>query len=414
MATGGRNCFGSGAQGNVCGDELRHASKEKRMKTEMVSLTISITVLMFLPQQGGGLVERLKELDRNGDGRLLAEEVEMFPRLGRFLTSAESDYDGTLSPAEIQPAFRNQAVGRLERDPLLPPPKGVVQKAHTLIVDGRERFFLVQAPKSPKGMLPVLFVFHGGGGQAENMLVRANFGELVAKENFLAVYPSAWQRHWNDGRNAPRIASQQEGVDDIKFVRAIVDELAKHHPIDRSRIFATGGSNGGIFCHYLAAKAADLFAGIAPIIGGLAEPVAADFEPSHPISLLVIQGDADPLVPIGGGPIAGSDRGGRIVSTERMLELYLKRNGITGEPTEELLPDADPNDGCRTRVRRWPPGEGGVKMEYWLIQGGGHTLPGTRSQRLDLLVGRTCRDFDFREAVWNFFKSCPPRAEGQR
>ena len=107
---------------------------------------------------------------------------------------------------------------------------------------------------------------------------------MVAEEQFIAVYPDGWKGNWNDGRNAPSIASHREGVDDVKFVLTIVEYLASRYDIDRSRIFATGVSNGGIFCHYLADKASDLFAGIAPIIGGMAEPVAKTFNPSHPIS----------------------------------------------------------------------------------------------------------------------------------
>ena len=249
------------------------------------------------------------------------------------------------------------------------------ETTHTLSVDGRERTFIVQAPKQPRGPLPVVFLFHGGGGRGEKMAARG-LCEMVARDNFLAVYPSGWKSHWNDGRDAARVASQQEGVDDVQFVRAIVEDLAKRHTIDRGRIFVSGVSNGGIFCHYLAAHAADLFAAVAPVIGGLAEPVAPKFKPSEPISLLVIQGDADPLFPIGGGPIARSDRGGRIIATEEMLQLYVKHNGITGKPVEETLPDKDPNDGCRTINRRYPTGIGGAKVEYWLIQGGGHTMAG--------------------------------------
>jgi polyhydroxybutyrate depolymerase len=284
------------------------------------------------------------------------------------------------------------------------------ETTHTLTVDGRERTFIVQAPKQPSGPLPVVFFFHGGGGRGENMAARG-FREMVARDNFLAVYPTGWKNNWNDGRNAARIASQQEGVDDVKFVRAIVEDLAKRHEIDRGRIYASGASNGGIFCHYLAAHAADLFAAVAPVIGGLAEPVAPKFKPSEPISLLVIQGDADPLVPIGGGPIARSDRGGRIIATEEMLQLYVKHNGITGKPVEETLPDKDPNDGCRTVIRRYPVGTNGVKIEYWLIQGGGHTMPGARAAAAvkEALVGKTSRDFDGLEVIWKFFQSCPAR-----
>jgi polyhydroxybutyrate depolymerase len=286
-----------------------------------------------------------------------------------------------------------------------------IETTHSLQVDGRERTYVVQAPANPTGLLPVVFFFHGGSGSGEGIAAKG-FREMTAKENFIAVYPSGWKNNWNDGRNAARIVSQQEGVDDVKFVRAVVADLEKRHSFDRSRIFATGVSNGGIFSHYLAAKASDLFTGIAPVIGGLAEPVAGSFRPSHPISLMVIQGDEDPLVPINGGAIANNDRGGRVISTDDMLKLYLKLNSVSGAPLKSEIPNTDPEDGCRTFVSRYPPSKMGAKVEYWLVQGGGHTMPGGRQMATsprESRVGRTCRDFDGLQAIWDFFKSCPPR-----
>jgi polyhydroxybutyrate depolymerase len=309
--------------------------------------------------------------------------------------------DPSAKPASSQPTGRMDEEGA-----------SYVQTNHSLTVDGRERTYVVQGPRQPKDKLPVVFFFHGGGGRGEGIAARG-FREMVAKENFLAVYPSGWKNNWNDGRQAARIAAQVENVDDIKFVRAIVDDLEKRQPIDRSRIFATGVSNGGIFAHYLAANAADLFVGIAPVIGGLAEPVAGRFRPSHPISLLVIQGDADPLVPIGGGAIANSDRGGRVIATEEMLKKYLAHNGIAGQPKVEQLPDLDPNDGTTTEIRRWAPGRNGVRVEYYLVKGGGHTMPGKASGGAvrDAFVGKTSRDFDGLTTIWGFFKSLPPHGQ---
>jgi len=147
------------------------------------------------------------------------------------------------------------------------------------------------------------------------------------------------------------------------------------------------------------------------VIGGLAEPVAPTFQPSHPISLLVIQGEADPLVPIGGGAIAGSDRGGRVIPTEQMLKKYLAHNGIAGEPQVEQLPDLDPKDGTTTEVRRWPAGRDGVRVVYYLVKGGGHTMPGEPGGGAlpEAFMGKTSRDFNGPEVIWQFFKTCPPR-----
>jgi polyhydroxybutyrate depolymerase len=358
---------------------------------------------------GGQFRDRFKQLDRDGDGKLSREELARMSGLERVLSVADSDKDGFLTLQELQ-AYRNQLAAKHSPSATAPADAPYAQTEHRLVVDGRERTYIVQAPKESRGLLPVVFVFHGGGGRGANM-ANVGFRELVAKKQFLAVYPDGWRGNWNDGRNAPRIISQREGVDDVKFVRAMVDDLANRYPIDRTRVFATGVSNGGIFCHYLAAKAADLFAAVAPVIGGLAEPVATTFKPSHPISLLVIQGDADPLVPINGGPIAGSDRGGRVIATEEMLKKYLAHNGITGPPQLEQLPDRDPRDGTTTEVRRWPPGRDGVRAEYYLVKGGGHTMPGRTPAGVlrETFAGKTSRDFDGLEVIWNFFKSCPPR-----
>jgi polyhydroxybutyrate depolymerase len=290
-----------------------------------------------------------KRLDRDGDGRLSAKEAAPVPVLGRAFSAIDADRDGLLSIEEVRASLGGKQ--RRARRDAPPADLNVSQAEHTLTVDGRERTFITQAPENPRGKLPVVFVFHGGGGRGDGLAARG-FGEMVATENFLAVYPTGWKNNWNDGRQAPRIAAQVENVDDVKFVRAMVDDLEKRHSIDRSRVFATGISNGGIFSHCLAAKAADLFAGIAPVVGGLAEPLADGFKPSHPISLLVIQGDADPLVPIGGGAIANDDRGGRVIAIAETLKKYLAHNGITGDPEIAQLPDTNPNDGTTTEVRR--------------------------------------------------------------
>ena len=373
-----------------------------------VLLCLNLSVQESPQPKGDGLMVRFKQLDRNGDGKLSAEEAGRVPALARFFSVVDADCDRLLTMEEIRTGFRGgadrpQRVAP-ERDP------SVSQAEYTLTVDGRERIFITQVPKNPNGRLPVVFFFHGGGGRAQSAAIA--FQHMVASENLLAVYPQGWKNNWNDGRAAQSIASHVENVDDVKFVRAIVEELAKRHEIDRSRIFATGVSNGGIFSHCLAAKAADLFAGVAPVIGGLAEPLADGFKPSHPISLLVIQGDADPMVPIGGGPISGSDRRGRVIATDLMLKKYLAHNGISAAPEITQLPDKDPGDGTTTEMRRYPRGTDGVRVEYYLVKGGGHTMPAIgRGGQREAIVGKTSRDFNGLKTIWEFFRSCPPRMD---
>ena len=89
----------------------------------------------------------------------------------------------------------------------------------------------------------------------------------------------------------------------MKFIRAAVDQTTKDFPIDRSRVFATGISNGAIMSHRLAAEASDVFAAVATVAGEMAPSMAEHFQPQYSVSVLIIHGDADPLVPIGGGDV---------------------------------------------------------------------------------------------------------------
>ena len=281
----------------------------------------------------------------------------------------------------------------------------------TLVVDGLERTYRVYVPKDVTDLVPVVFVFHGGRGVSAQLERYTRFSELAETEKFIAAYPQGIDRGWNDGRNAESIPAQRKNIEDVKFVRTVLDDIAKSHTVDRSRVFATGISNGGIFCHRLAADASDMFAAIAPVVGGIAEPLAKDFKPKHPVSLLVIQGEADPLVPINGGIVGAAllMNRGSVIATKETVEKYLKLNGVTGEPTTSTLDDVSKDDGTTTQVTKYPSGPQGFRVEVYLIKNGGHYWPGRPAVFGERLAGKAPQDFDATRVIWQFFKTCPPR-----
>ncbi len=177
----------------------------------------------------------------------------------------------------------------------------------SIAVGSQTRHYLLHVPGSIESEKPVplVLVFHGGGGHDWNMPGFTHFDALADQQSFIVAYPDSTNGNWNDTREVSR-------SDDVGFVRALIDELERSYPIDSHRVYATGISNGGFFSNRLACELTDKIAAIASVAATMPEPLVSSCKPSRPISVLYMQGTQDPLVPIGGGKIGfrrGRSRG---------------------------------------------------------------------------------------------------------
>ncbi len=312
--------------------------------------------------------------------------------------------------AVIQTILVLLAVEDLQSISVAAAPNATVEK--TIQVDGLERHYLVFVPNKAKEPMSVVIALHGGGGKAEQMERSVGFNNLAEKHGFIVIYPDSLGGYWNDGRGVEFMRAQKENINDVKFVRALLDDVAKDHRIDRSRVFATGISNGGFMSHRLAAEASDVIAGIAPVVGGMAPTIAEKFKPQFPVSILIIQGDSDPVVPIDGGDVVGRDSTrGKVISTKAALAKYVERNGNLGDPAKTKL-DANSPDEKAVEIAKYSDGPGGVKTWFYLVKNGGHAWPG-RSQ-VARQNGQARNGFSATEAIWEFFKNCPPRSNSKK
>jgi polyhydroxybutyrate depolymerase len=279
-------------------------------------------------------------------------------------------------------------------------PAGAHAELERIPVDGRMRTYRLHLPEglAETPAAPVVLVFHGGGGSGRGMERLTGFSRLADREGFIVG-------NWVDGREGLDTAAHREGVDDVAFIAALLDQLAHRHPIDPKRVFATGISNGGIFSHYLAAKLADRIAAIAPVAGGLADPFYLGFAPSQPVSIFILQGTADPLMPFDGGAVAF--RRGQIIATDETVRLWRQQDRTRAVPATGLLPDVDAEDGCRVRWSSWRGGRLNSEVLLYAEEGGGHTWPGGPQYLPKGIIGGVCRDFEATEAIWEFFKSHP-------
>jgi polyhydroxybutyrate depolymerase len=277
----------------------------------------------------------------------------------------------------------------------------------TLRVGGLDREYLIYVPAglAKTSALPVVFAFHGGNGDAKGMagLTRAN--AIADREKMIVVYPDGVGKGWNDGRITTVTQAHREKIDDLAFFDAMLADVSRTHLIDAARVYAMGISNGAIFSHYLAGNRANKITAIAAVVGGIADPFHLAFKPESPVSVLVIQGTDDKLVPYGGGRINGGDRRdrGSVISADATLKRWREANTCDSTSTAARLPDRDANDGCTVDATKWEKCKANTEVWFYKVNGGGHTWPGGTLYAPRALIGRVTNDIDT-QTIFDFFK----------
>lgn len=256
--------------------------------------------------------------------------------------------------------------------------------------------------------LPLVLIFHGGGGNAKQMQRYMDMDEIADKEHFICVYPQGINKQWNDGREFKESISEN---DDVLFINTLLDSLIRNYRIDTKRIFSTGISNGAFFSIYLSDKLSERLLAVAPVCGSIPEKTFDGFSPAKPISILLINGTKDPLVPYDGGSVGNRFIGsrGNCTSTGRTIEKYLSIDKTNTKPVITGLADNDPDDGCTATEFCYNGGINNTKVVLVSVKGGGHTLPGGSQYLPKFIIGRVCRDFNANKMIWDFFASCQER-----
>ncbi len=266
---------------------------------------------------------------------------------------------------------------------------------------GFTRTYLLHLPYGYDGTIsyPLLFAFHGGGGDGQGMERLTHLNRIADKNGFIVVYPDGLNNNWNDGR--PEINPE---VDDLGFVSALIDKLKGEYRIDENRIYSTGISNGGMFSYRLACHLSDRIAAVAPVAALLGENLSKTCSHPKPIPIMIIMGTEDPLVPWNGGEIKAPGRSrGWVLSEAATVSFWVRVNGCSPSPEVSYLPDHSPNDGTRVRRELYGGGRDNTDVILLVVEGGGHTWPGGLQYLGERVIGKTCRDFDASEAIWEFF-----------
>ena len=281
--------------------------------------------------------------------------------------------------------------------------KAGADRAGSIVYGGLKRTYLLHVPKGfdKATQLPLVFVLHGGGGDGAKVAKLTGFSVKADSAGFVVCYPDAVNHHWNDDRQVHRFKSQREGVDDVGFISALTDRFVKDLNVDAERVYATGISNGGMMCHRLGCDLADRISAIAPVAASMPEPLAASARPSRPVPVLAINGTKDTLVPYEGGGVGLYHKRGEVLSVARTIDFWVAADSCGPKPETTEIPDVDPQDGIRVVRERYSGGRDSSEVILYRVEGGGHTWPS--GARRVARFGKTARDIDATEVIWEFF-----------
>ena len=247
------------------------------------------------------------------------------------------------------------------------------------------------------GRLPLVIALHGGGGNGAQVAKSAGLIDEAAKEGFVLALPEGSSRFgkletWNAGGCCAY--AMREKIDDIGFIRALIDELERTQPVDPKRIYVVGMSNGGMMAERVAIELGDRIAGAAVFVGALfgnePRPVAA-------VPMLIVNAEQDEQVPIAGGTsttgIVRRSQGMPYKPSRYAATFWATANRCTTNPTK-----AETADYVR---ERWTGCASGADVDFYIVKGAEHGWPGRGLGRPG--VTRNTGKIDGTALMWEFF-----------
>jgi polyhydroxybutyrate depolymerase len=274
-------------------------------------------------------------------------------------------------------------------------PHAAGQSQETLSFSGKDRTYLLYVPAGYSGAapVPVVFDFHGYGSNAGQQLVYADFRPLADRDGFVIVAPDG--QTGAGGRHFNLFAASGTEQDDVAFTNALLDHVEATLCVDARRVYAAGMSDGGAMSSVLACRDADRFAAVGPVAVILYVPQCD--QAARRVAIAGFHGTADPVVPFDGGRVNCCGNA-TLPGSPASMEKWAAHDGCATPPVDDRL-------SAMVVRRRWSGCQDGTAVDFYIVEGGGHTWPGAA---IDVArLGATTHEISASETLWKFFSEHP-------
>lgn len=234
-------------------------------------------------------------------------------------------------------------------------------------IGGAMRSYLLHVPPDISHP-PLLISMHGATGDGFLQQSRTGFDTIANRDTFIVVYPNG---NYTSGKHSWNYS----GSEDVTFLSALIDTLYKQFAVDRSRVYCSGFSLGGMMTYHMACSAADKIAAVVSVSG---PDMSKTCTPALPVPVMHIHGLADNTINYSNA-----------VST---VDGWVTKLGCSLPPS---VADHYPATNPASKIKResWSPCTGTSEVIFLSVEGGDHSWPNDSSA-----------GFNASEEIWSFFK----------
>ena len=263
---------------------------------------------------------------------------------------------------------------------------------------------------------PAILSLHGGGGSAMIQASTSLLNKFAQAEKIYVVYLEGTGAIQTFNAGSCCGSSQTQNVDDVLYVRTVLDDIETNYNVNPAKIFATGFSNGSMMSHRLACAVADRVAAIAAVSGGSGQFDKALNQyyvcnPTRPIPVLHIHAANDRNYPFAGG-VGDGISSTNFYPIDATISDWIGRNNVTAQATVENVTSTTTCYHYSAVANTSKPSAPVILCKLnpvdvydsvnSIVFGGGHSWPGgVRSPAAKSDVPVT--DFNANAYMWNFF-----------
>ena len=260
----------------------------------------------------------------------------------------------------------------------------------TLMHDGNNREYALYIPASYDGSqeVPLLFNFHGGGGNIAEHLSSVDMRPIADTANFILVYPQAVPDPGNGGSTS-WMHKEPTTFDDVPFVEALIDAISAEYMIDNNRVYVCGYSLGGEFTYELACSLNNRIAAAGAVARTMQGETYNNCAPQHPTGVLTILGTADFISDYNGITFGGVQY---YMSADETHQYWVSANNCDANPTVSAIANTNTSDGSTVERYTWADASDCIYVEHLKVINGGHDWPGAFGNM----------DIDASQEIWKF------------